>query len=148
MSDVSRTEGLTVEEVKAILGTCDGTLRGLRDRALMMTLFYEGLRRSEASKLKFRDLTTRRGLLEVKGAKTSPYDTIRLRPEVKRAIDDYLEVLNRDLEKRETRPDDPVFVSLSRIRSFGNRLSPTSINEIVKARAKAAGIQRRITNHS
>ena len=81
----------------------------------------------------------------MKGAKTSPYDTIRLRPEVKRAVEDYLEVLNRELEKRETRPDDPVFVSLSRIRSFGKRLSPTSINEIVKARAKAAGIERRIT---
>jgi site-specific recombinase XerD len=148
VSDVSRTEGLSVQEVEAILATCDGTLRGLRDRALLLTLFYEGLRRSEASKLRFRDLTSRRGLLEVKGAKTSPYDTIRLRPEVERAVLDYLEVLNRDLERRETRPDDPVFVSLSRLRSFGKRLSPTSINEIVKARAKAAGITRRITAHS
>ncbi len=147
-SDVSRTEGLSVDEAKDILDTCDGTLMGLRDRALLMTLFYEGLRRSEASILRYRDLTTRRGLLEVKGAKTSPYDTIRLRPEVRAAIEAYLEVLNRDLEKRDTRPDDPVFVSLSRVRSFGKRLSPTSINEIVKARAKAAGITRRITAHS
>src|SRR5579862_1459105 len=148
LSDVSRTEGLTVDEAKAVLDICDGTLRGLRDRALLMTLFYQGLRRSEASKLRYRDLTTRRGLLEVKGAKTSPYDTIRLRPEVRGAIEGYLEVLNRDLEKRDTRPDDPVFVSLSRLRSFGKRLSPTAINEIVKARAKAAGITRRITAHS
>jgi site-specific recombinase XerD len=148
ISDVSRTEGLSVDEAKDILDTCDGTLRGLRDRALLMTLFYQGLRRSEASKLRYRDLTTRRGLLEVKGAKTSPYDTIRLRSEVRAAIEAYLEVLNRDLERRETRPDDPVFVSLSRLRSFGKRLSPTSINEIVKARAKAAGITRRITAHS
>lgn len=148
VSDVSRTEGLSVDEVKDILDTCDGTLRGLRDRALLLTLFYQGLRRSEASKLRYRDLTTRRGLLEVKGAKTSPYDTIRLRPEVRAAIEAYLEVLNRELVKRETRPDDPVFVSLSRLRSFGKRLSPTAINEIVKARAKAAGITRRITAHS
>jgi len=148
LSDVSRTEGLTVQEAKAILDTCDGTLRGLRDRALLMTLFYQGLRRSEASKLRYRDLTSRRGLLEVKGAKTSPYDTIRLRPEVRGVIEGYLEVLNRDLEKRDTRPEDPVFVYLSRLRSFGKRLSPTAINEIVKARAKAAGITRRITAHS
>jgi integrase len=39
-------------------------------------------------------------------------------------------------------------VSQSRLRSFGKRLSPTAINEIVKARAKAAGITRRITAHS
>lgn len=145
VSDVSRTEGLSVDEVKAVLATCDGTLRGLRDRVLLMTLFCEGLRRSEASKLRYRNITTKRGLLEVKGAKTSPYETIRLRPEVRRAIDDYLEVLNRELAKPATKPDDPVFCSLSRLRSFGARLSPTAINDIVKTRAKAAGIERRIT---
>ena len=147
-SDLSRTEGLTPDEVKKILATCDGTLRGMRDRALLLALFYQGLRRSEASKLRYRDLTTKRGLLEVKGAKNNPYATIRLKPEVKRAIDDYLEVLNRELRRPETRPDDPVFCSLSRIRSFGKRLSPTAINDIVKKRAKAAGIKRRITAHS
>ena len=51
VSDVSRTEGLTVDEVGQVLSTCDGTLRGLRDRALVLTLFYQGLRRSAASKL-------------------------------------------------------------------------------------------------
>ena len=91
---------------------------------------------------------TKKGLLEVKGAKTSPYETIRLRPEVRRAIDGFHEVLNRELRQPETKPDDPVFTSLSRLRSFGKRLSPTSINEIVKSRAKAAGITRRITAHS
>lgn len=146
VSDVSRTEGLSVDEVGQVLGACAGTLRGLRDRAIILTLFYEGLRRSEASKLCYRDLVTRRGLLEVKGAKNNPYDTIRLRPEVKRAIDDYLEVLGRELRRRETRPEDPVFVSLS-IRSFGKRLLPRAVNEIVKARVRAAGIMRRVTAH-
>lgn len=147
VSDVSRTEGLTVDEVGQVLATCDGTLRGLRDRALVLTLFYQGLRRSEVSKLCYRDITTRRGLLEVKGAKNNPYDTIRLKPEVKRAIEDYLEVLGRELRRRETRPEDPVFVSVS-IRSFGRRLAPSSINNLVKARVKLAGITRRATCHS
>src|SRR5579863_2606347 len=148
VSAVSRTEGLSEDEVKAIIGTCDGTLRGLRDRALLMTLFYEGLRRSEASNLRYRDITTKKGLLEVKGAKNNPYDTIRLRPEVRTAIEDYLEVLNRDLQRLRTGPDDPVFVSLSRLRSFGKRLAPSSINEIVKDRVKETEIGRRITAHS
>lgn len=148
VSAASRTEGLTTDEVKAILATCDGTLRGLRDRALLLTLYYQGLRRSEASKLRYRDLTTKRGLLEVRDAKNNPYETIRLRPEVRLAIDDYLDVLNRELRRRDTGPDDPVFCSLSRLRSFGGRLAPTSINDIVKARALRAGITRRITAHS
>lgn len=148
VSDVSRTEGLSVDEVNQILSTCNGTLAGLRDRALLMTLFYEGLRRSEASKLRYRDVSTKRGLLEIRDAKNNPYATIRLRPEVRTAIDDYLEVLNRELEKRETRPEDAVFVSLSRLRSFGKRLAPSSINNVVKARVRLAGITRRISAHS
>ncbi len=148
VSDVSHTEGLTLDEVKLILATCDGTLGGLRDRALIMALYYEGLRRSEASKLNWRDLTTKRGLLEIRDAKNNPYTTIRLRPEVVTAIRDYHEVLNRELRRRDTRPEDPVFTSLSPIRSFGRRLSDSAVNNIVKARAKAAGIKRRITAHS
>ncbi len=147
VSDVSKTEGMTLEEVETLLATCDGTLRGLRDRALLMTLYYEGLRRSEASKLSYRDLTTKRGLLEVRNAKNSDYDTIKVRPEVRQAIEDYLEVLSRDLQRRETRPEDPVFVSLSK-RSFGKRLSAFSINQTVKTHVRQAGINRRITAHS
>lgn len=147
VSDVSKTEGLSLDEIERMVATCDGTLAGYRDKALLMTLYYQGLRRSEASKLNYRDLVTRRGLLEVRDAKNNPYETIRLRPEVKAAIEAYLEVLNRELRRRDTRAEDPVFVSLSKIRSFGNRLSAVSINVIVKARAKAAGIERRISAH-
>lgn len=130
-----------------MIETCDGTLLGLRDRALLMTLFYEGLRRSEASRLNWRDITTKRGLVEVRDAKNNPYETIRLRAEAQRAIDDFHEVLNRELRRPATRPLDPVFVSLSRLRSFGGRLSPTAINEVVKERARQARIERRVSAH-
>ena len=147
VSKESRSEALTFDELKKVLATCDGTLRGLRDRALLMTLYYEGLRRSEASKLNWKDLVSRRGLLEVRDAKNSPYATIRLRAEARDAIEHYIEVLNRDLRKRDMRPEDPVFVSLSPIRSYGGRLAPNSINKIVKARVRASGIARRVTAH-
>jgi integrase/recombinase XerD len=147
-SQESRTEGLALEDLGRMLETCDGTLRGLRDRAILLTLFFEGLRRSEASKLNYRDVSTRRGLLEVRDAKNNPYDTVRLRPEVRQAIEDYLDVLSRELRRRETKPGDPVFVSLSRIRSYGARLAADSINKIVKARAKAAGLDQRVHAHA
>jgi|GEM_PF-1433045 len=148
VSQESRTDHLSIEEVSKVLSTCDGTLRGLRDRALIITLYYEGLRRSEASRLNYRDVTTRRGMMEVRNAKNNPYATIRLKPKVKEAVEAYLEVLNRELRRRATRPEDPVFVSLSPIRSYGERLASSSINNIVKARARLAGITRRITAHS
>jgi integrase len=148
VSDVSRTEGLSLEEVRAMIETCqDGTLVGLRDKALLATLFYQGLRRSEASKLDYRDLTTKRGLLEIRGAKTSSYDAVRLHPDVRKAIEDLHAVLDGEFRRPGPRPQDPVFVSLSR-RGRGGRLSPTAINEIVKERAKLAGIDRGVSAHS
>jgi integrase len=149
VSDVSRTEGLLVEEIKAMIGTCEGErLIGLRDRALLMTLFYQGLRRSEASKLDWRDITTKRGLLEIRQAKTSSYDAVRLHPDVRKAIADYHGVLNLELRRGDTRPQDPVFMSHSRRAAQGRRLSPTAINEIVKDRAQRAGVDRRVSAHS
>ena len=76
----------------------------------------------------------------LRDAKNNPYETIRLRREVKQAIENYLEVLGRELRRRDPRPGDPVFVSLSAIRSFGKRLAPSSINNIVK-HARAATIE-------
>jgi len=149
VSDVSRTEGLLVDEVKAMLATCPGnTLIGLRDRSLLMTLFYQGLRRSEASKLDWRDITTKRGLLEVRQAKTSAYDVVRIHPEVRKAIDEYHGVLNLELRRGDTKPQDPVFMSHSRRAIEGRRLSPTAINEIVKERARLAGIEKRTHSHA
>ena len=113
-----------------------------------MTLYYEGLWRSEASKLNWRDLTTRRGLLEIRDAKGGPYETIRLRPEVRQAIEDYHRILNLELRRLDTRPEDPVFVSLSTVGEKGVRLAPSSINELVKAHARAAGIRRRVHAHA
>ena len=59
----------------------------------------------------------------------------------------HLEVLNRELRTHATKPDDPVFVSLSK-RSFGKALCPDSINEIVHKRVEMAGISRKISAHS
>lgn len=147
VSAESRTEGLSEEEVQAMIDvTKDGTLRGLRDRAVLVTLYYEGLRRGSAVRLDMRDLRGHRRMLVLRETKTSDYKEIPLRREVERAIDEYVTVLSTEkgisLGER-----DPVFVSLSR-RSMGKRLDPTVILAIVKARARQAGIRRRVVAHS
>jgi integrase len=97
-----------------------------------------------------RRLTTRRGNRSGAGLRAAPGSGEgRIEAADARAGgEDYLEVLNRELHRRDTGPDDPVFVSLSRLRSFGKRLAGSSINEIVKDRVRAAGIGRRVTAHS
>lgn len=148
LSDVAKTEGLSIAEVRAMILTCpENTVVGLRDRAILTTLLYEGLRRSEISNLEHRDLATRQGLLEIREAKRSSYDAIRLHPEVDRAIAKYLEALKKDQEAG-FRGQDPVFVSFSRSAGNDPRLCPTSVNDIVKAAARQAGIDRRVSAHS
>ena len=72
VSAESRTEGLSEEEVQAMIDvTKDGTLRGLRDRAILVTLYYEGLRRGSLARLDMRDLRGHRQMLVLRQTKTS-----------------------------------------------------------------------------
>jgi integrase/recombinase XerD len=93
-----------------------------------------------------RDLRVHRQMLVLRQTRTSDYKEIPLRCEVAKAIEDYAEVLSTELGIR-LDDRDPVFVSLSD-RSCGGRLEPTAILKIVKARAKQAGIRRRVVSHS
>ena len=128
--------------------SCEGARAASRPDRACASPGRRRCRRSEAAKLDYRDVTSRPGLLEIRDAKTSPYDAVRLHPQVLRAIEEYLKLFNEVLERRGPRPEDPVFVSLSSRSEAGRRLSPTAINEIVKDRAHQAGIERRVSAHS
>jgi integrase/recombinase XerD len=147
VEDESRTEGLSETEIQAMVeATKDGSLRGLRDRAILVTLYYEGLRRGSLARLEMRDLRTHRQVLVLRNTKTSDYKEIPLRPETAKSIDDYLTFLATELGI-EPGERDPVFVSFSD-RSRGKRISPNAVLQIVKARARQAGISRRVVAHS
>jgi integrase len=57
------------------------TLKGKRDRAILATLLYHGMRREELCKLRVRDLQQREGALHFrvhgKGEALAPFDVIR-----------------------------------------------------------------------
>ncbi len=149
LSELSPTEGLSLAEIQAMIRSCDPkTVGGLRDRAVLVTLLYEGLRRSEISNLDHRDLATRRGLLEIRDAKRSAYDAVRLHPQAEWAIGRYLEALRKEEGRGEFGPQDPVFVSFSRGAGEDRRLCAASVNAIVKAAARRAGIERAVSAHS
>src|SRR5919198_2836842 len=70
------------------------TLKGKRDRAILSTLLYHGLRREELCSLKVRDITPRRGVQHLrvhgKGGKTR---YIPLHPGTAELVSEYLEAL-------------------------------------------------------
>jgi integrase/recombinase XerD len=149
VSRESRTEGLEEDEVQRMIEVAgEGIgLRGLRDRALLITLYYLGLRRSEASSLNLGDFRRDQGVVLLRDTKTTDWDKVAVRPEVLVAIDKYTAARPPKAADRGADEGDAVFVSLSR-RAFGERLSPHSILTIVKSVATSAGIGRNIVAHS
>jgi site-specific recombinase XerD len=83
------------------------TVKGIRDRAILATLLYHGMRREELCGLKVKDLHSRQGVMHfrVKG-KRSKIRFIPVNPSAQRLIEDYLVRLGHrhDLEGALFRP--------------------------------------------
>jgi len=140
----STTQGLTAKEATALLATCDcATVKGARDYAILRLMLYTGLRRSEVVNASWGDLRQERGhwVLCVVG-KGGRLRKAKVQVSVKRALDEYLEMGGRALTA-----DSPLFVATQHNRGEVP-LSPRTVAQIVKRRAKRAGITKRITPHS
>jgi integrase/recombinase XerD len=90
-----KTPALGDHQARALLNAPNSeTLKGKRDRAILSTLLYHGLRREELCLLKVHDLTARRGVLHLrvhgKGGKTR---YLPLHPATAGLITEYLEAL-------------------------------------------------------
>ena len=122
------------------------TAKGKRLKAIYLLAVNCGLRTVEISRANIKDIETRGGqaYLYIWGKGHTEPDTRKpLAPEVKAAIDEYLE----------TRTDNPsgsspLFVSTGN-RSGGQRIAPTTISTMLKQALQAAGYDsERITAHS
>lgn len=90
-----KTPALGDHQARELLDAPDvGTIKGKRDRAILSTLLYHGLRREELCTLKVRDIAQRRGVLHLrvhgKGGKTR---YIPLHPGTAEVITEYVEAL-------------------------------------------------------
>jgi integrase/recombinase XerD len=90
-----KTPALGDHQARALLNAPNTeTLKGKRDRAMLSTLLYHGLRREELCTLKVRDITQRRGVPHLrvhgKGGKTR---YLPLHPGTAEVITDYVEAV-------------------------------------------------------
>jgi site-specific recombinase XerD len=129
---------LTDEELNRLLDSPNlDNLKGLRDKALLETLFSSGLRVSELCSLN-KDIDLNKGEIVVKG-KGNKFRIVFLSQKAKKAIKDYL-------DKR--KDDNPaLFINLSKNKTF-KRLTPRGVEKIIKFYAKKAGILKKITPHT
>ncbi len=113
------------------------TFRGLRDKAILETLFSTGLRLSELCALpRYIDLD--RGEITVRG-KGDKLRIVFLSDTAKKAIRVYLE----------KRPDteEALFISLSKKGKVLGRVTPRSVERLVSYYARAAGIPKKVHPH-
>lgn len=132
---------LPVDEVARLLEAPEeGTPVGLRDRALLELLYGSGLRVSELVGLDVDDVDLEEGAVRVlgKGGKEREVPVGRFGRE---AVEAYL-----------TRARPAFVAAASRGALFlnrrGGRLTRQSVNRMLAAQVKAAGIERRVTPHS
>jgi site-specific recombinase XerD len=120
------------------------TLKGVRDRAILATLLYHGIRREELCLLRLRDMQSRQGVMHfrIKG-KRDKIRFVPVHPMVLRLIADYLEmgkhgggVVHDSLDEALFRP-----VVNNRTGRLDKHLDPGSIyRNIVMKYARATGI--------
>lgn len=142
------TPALGDEQARKLLNAPPGdTLKGLRDRAILATLLYHGMRREELCRLRIADLQSRQGVkhfrLEGKGGKER---YVPAHPAALRLIEDYLTAL-RIGSGREMRPDDALFrpVANNRTKQLDRHLDPGSVlRNIVGKYARLTGIQAEV----
>jgi len=144
---ISKTKGLSDEEVRKILSLPNRhTVSGALHHAILMVLFYCGMRRSELCALKTSHIGKERGhfVLKVRG-KGNSERLIVLKPEVIHSILYYLKISNKDASVNQW-----LFtpVKNNRTKTFNKPLDPSSIYYIVSQYAKKSGIVFNVSPHS
>ena len=141
---------LTIEPLQALLATCDDSLRGVRDRALLLFAWASGgRRRSEVTDATFentRKVGPRAYSFTLLRSKTNQAG--QLRPDSEKPI---LEEAADALEawiRRSGLTQGAIFRRIRRGETIGEPLAPAAVRDIVKARAALAGLPDTYAAHS
>jgi len=146
---------LSLEDYKKILGTCgSGTLLDLRDKAILSLILWTTRRRKEIIRLRVEDFGSDQGRPFVRFlTKGGKYLSIELDSEIWAATQAYWKASGRKLESRS-----PAFTATTlagnnllkarnlRPRTGEGPLAPSSLDRMLKARAKAAEIDEKKTH--
>ena len=126
---------LPVDETWTLLeGAPAGSVQELRDRAILELLYATGIRVSELSGLDLADLDPGQGTARIMG-KGAKERIVPVGDKAEEAVTAYLEARGRE--------EGPLFRN-----GRGQRLTSRSVHRIVRARARASGLIRRVSPHT
>lgn len=142
--ELAKTSGrdldlITEDELARLLNSPSGKdEKSLRDKAILELLFSTGLRVSELCSLNIDSINLKKDEFSVRG-KGEKVRLVFLSPGAKSSLNDYL-------DKRKD-VSESLFVSVAK-NNKAERLSPRSVERIVKLHAIKAGISRNVTPHT
>jgi integrase/recombinase XerC len=136
------TSGIPKEQFKKMLDEVDTlTIKGLRDKAILLLLWGNALRRSEVADCDVSDYSPSLGELIITGkGKIGQPETISLGKSAISALSHWLEA------RKEYTPDAPLFCATHK-GYWGNRLHTHSIYKLVQKYALSAGIDKVMSPH-
>lgn len=135
---VGATPGVFGREVLRMAAACPSTPKGLRDRAVILTLHVTAATRDELAAMNVADAATLPEI-RISGTRTELDETDELARAAANALLEWLVHAHEGAE-----PDAPLFTAAT----SGARLRPADITAIVRAAAREAGIAGRITPRS
>lgn len=132
---------LARDEVRRILEAPDTTPHGLRDRAILETLYATGIRAGELARLRLEDVDPEDRLLRIVCGKGRKDRTVPLTRAAAAAIDRYLQQSRPHI--RGARTSRWLFLA-----PRGGRLYGSALSALVADAADAAGVDRHATCHT
>lgn len=143
------TPALGDAQVRRLLeAPAEDTLKGKRDRAILATLLYHGLRREELCRLRVKDLQSREGVSHFRVlGKRDKIRYIPVHPSAQRLIEGYVAELAS--EGQTTQGDDPLFRPVknnSTVEGLDRPLDPNSVyRNVVRHYAVMCGVAAQVT---
>lgn len=115
-SNEGKSPALGDEQAKEILcAPSENTAKGIRDRAILSTLLFHGLRRAELCSLKVGDMQSRRGVIHfIINGKGGKIRFVPIHPHALQRISDYLAMAGHGIDG-----DAPLFQRVGPRRSIG-----------------------------
>ncbi len=134
-------EILTLREVEALLAVAGGASHpDIRDKAMLDLLYATGLRVSELVGLELKNVNTAAGYLLALG-KGNKERLVPMGESASASVSEYV----KTVRKEQDRGGDNKFLFLTRL---GDRMSRQAFWDIIKKRARQAGIKKRISPHT
>jgi integrase/recombinase XerD len=134
---------LTPQEARRIMEAPDGSVRGLRDRAILETLYATGIRAGELSNLTPYDVDTEERVLRVVRGKGGKDRSVPLTRPAAVAIEAYLASSRPQLALFKEREAKHLFLG-----NYGGKLKSGRLSLIIRHWTQKAGVKKRVTCHT